>query len=428
MRTHFLLRSFLLPAVIAITGASRMVGAQTPNPAPSEMGARTQGGRGGKVLRVTSLEASGSGSLAEALRTRGPRIIVFEVGGVIDLKGKNLNLTEPHVTLAGQTAPPPGITLIKGGLVVETHDAIIQHLAIRPGEAGRPKKSGWNADGITTVSATNVLFDHCSCTWATDENLSASGPRFEGASVKDWQEKTSHHITLSYCLIAECLSQSTHSKGEHSKGTLLHDNVTGILLRGNLYASNMERNPLAKGGAQALIVNNWISNPGRNAIHAALAPDEWKGHDWQPNRLTMVGNLLEHGHDTAAYVALFTRYAKTPVQAVMQDNLAFDKGGSPAPLLRGEPFKLEAAKLAWPEGDTPLAAADVKAHLARNVGARPWDRDPIDARIVDAALKGTGRIINSEQEVGGYPSSKATEKPFDASEWNLETMEKKGQK
>src|SRR6266567_5223575 len=84
------------------------------------------------VLRVTTLEADGAGSLREALDDARPRIVVFEVGGVIDLEGGSLNVRSPHLIVAGQTAPDPGITLIRGGLTVETYDVKIQHIAVRP--------------------------------------------------------------------------------------------------------------------------------------------------------------------------------------------------------------------------------------------------------------------------------------------------------
>ena len=85
-------------------------------------GASTPGGRGGKIIRVTTLAPKGAGSLKEALQTKGPRVIVFEVGGVIDLAGETLTAKEPFLTIAGQTAPSPGITLIKGTLSIQTHD------------------------------------------------------------------------------------------------------------------------------------------------------------------------------------------------------------------------------------------------------------------------------------------------------------------
>ncbi len=139
--------------------------------------ANTTGGAGGQILRVTTLASSGSGSLKEALQTPGKRTIVFEVGGVIDLQGQSWKIKEPHLSIAGQTAPDPGITLIKGEIEIETSDVIVQHLMFRPGEFGRPKRSGGDHDGLnTTNGASRIIVDHCSFSWATDENLSASGP------------------------------------------------------------------------------------------------------------------------------------------------------------------------------------------------------------------------------------------------------------
>lgn len=390
-------------------------------PGAKGFGAFTAGGRGGRILRVNTLQPSGPGSLSEALQSKGPRVVVFEVGGVIDLGGRGLSVTEPFLTVAGQTAPAPGITLIKGGLHVATHDVLIQHLAVRPGEAGRAKRSGWEVDALSTVRAWNVIIDHCSFTWATDENLSASGPRFTGNDLEAWREGTSHHITFSHCIIAEGLANSTHTKGEHSKGSLIHDNATFVSLIGNLYASNVERNPLTKGGVTAVIVNNWIVNPGRQAIHAALVADEWGARAPVTSRLVVEGNVLDYGPDTQPKVALFRNSRNNPVELYLADNLAFDRKGKPLTMTNGDIVKLDARPI-WPEGLTPLPAADVRTWVARNAGARPWDRDPVDQRIVQSALDRTGRIIDSEQAVGGYPHREATVKPFSASEWKLDEL------
>src|SRR5688500_1193676 len=234
----------LLVLALAATTVSFATHASADPAFPGALGwaADTPGGRGGKIVRVTTLDAAGRGSFTEAINTQGPRIVVFEVGGVIDLGKQELKITEPFLTIAGQTAPSPGITLINGGLSIQTHDVVIQHLRVRPGEAGAAKKSGWEPDGITAWSARNVIVDHCSITWAVDENLSASGPRFDGGdSPRDWQNATSRRVTFSNNLLAEGLSNSSHSKGEHSKGSLIHDNTSEILIVGNLYASNMER-------------------------------------------------------------------------------------------------------------------------------------------------------------------------------------------
>src|SRR4029077_2846871 len=84
----------------------------------------TTGGRGGKIIRVTNLEADGPGSFKAAIEEKGPRIVVFEVGGAIDMKRKELNIREPNLTIAGQTAPSPGITLIKTGLNIRASNVI----------------------------------------------------------------------------------------------------------------------------------------------------------------------------------------------------------------------------------------------------------------------------------------------------------------
>jgi pectate lyase len=394
-------------------------------PGAQGFGAVTPGGRGGKILRVTSLESTGKGTLREALWATGPRIIVFEVGGVIDLDGRSLSVKEPFVTIAGQTAPAPGITLIKGSLNIMGHDVVVQHLAVRPGEGGRPKKSGWELDGITTVGAHHVIIDHCSCTWATDECLSVSGDRFDGNSPAQWREGTSHDVTISNCIIAEALSHSTHSKGEHSKGTLLHDNTSNVTVMGNLYACNVERNPLAKGGVQAMIVNNWISNPGRWAMDSALVDSEWSGHAPQMSRLSVVGNILEYGPDTKSGIPLFQNRGHTPVELFIEGNLAFDRDGKMIEMIRGDSITSLSSRPVWSEIVTPIPAADVKMAIAQGVGARPWDRDPIDQRIVQAALDHQGKILDSEQQVGGYPKRPATKSRFESDDWDLETMERK---
>jgi hypothetical protein len=379
-------------------------------PEAQGFGAFAAGGRGGQTNRVTTLKATGPGSIAEAVNAIGPRIVQFDVGGVIDLEGRVLRIKEPFLTIDGQTAPSPGITLVRGGVELATHDVVVRHIAVRTAEAGNAKKSGWETDAIGTVGASYVMVDHCSCVWATDENLSASGLQFTGGGVQEWRNGTSHHVTFSHCIIAEGLSRSTHRKGEHSKGSLIHDNATFISLIANLYASNMERNPLTKGGVTAVIVNNWIANPGRLAIHNSLVAEEWGQHPPIASRLAIVGNLMEYGPDSRPRLPLFLNHRNSPLELFLADNLAFDREHNPVSLTSGNFSKLDAPPL-WPAGLTPLPASKVKEFVARNAGARPWDRDPIDQRIVQVALEGKGRIIDSEQAVGGYPKRAATVAP-----------------
>lgn len=388
--------------------------------------ARTPGGRGGAILRVTSLAGDGPGSFAAAVAAPGPRIVVFEVGGVIDLGGRTLQITEPFLTIAGQTAPSPGITLIRGGLDVLTHDVVVRHIRVRPGDAGFGKRSGHDFDAISTIAAHDVIVDHCSLTWATDENLSASGPRFTGATPDEWRRGTSHRITFSNNLIAEGLADSTHIKGEHSKGSLIHDNATGILIVGNLYAHNVERSPLFKGGARGAVVNNLIYDPGPRALHYNLIAEEWGEHERQTGRMIALGNVLRAGPSTPRDLAFMMLGGSGDLEWYAADNVAVDRLGRPLPefgryttaparLIAIEPPPL-------PEGVSVLPSAAVQDAIVAQAGARPWDRDPIDARIVANVIEGRGGIIDSQDEVGGYPVYAETRAPFDPDQWDLRFM------
>jgi hypothetical protein len=388
--------------------------------------ARTPGGRGGQVIRVTSLATTGPGSFAAAVQTTGRRIVVFEVGGVIDLGGRTLRITEPYLTIAGQTAPSPGVTLIRGGIDIAAHDVVVQHLRVRPGEAGFGKMSGHDFDAISTIGAHDVVVDHCSLTWATDENLSASGPRFTGRTPDEWREGTSRRVTFSNNIIAEGLAHSTHAKGEHSKGSLIHDNVTDILIVGNLYAHNYERNPLFKGGVRGMVVNNLIYDPGPRALHYNLIAEEWGDQPRQPGRMVAIGNALRAGPSTPPDVAFMMLGGSGSLEWYAEDNLAVDRLGRPLPLTGR--YTTAAADLvpierpALPQGVRVLPSVEVQDAVIRNAGARPWDRDPIDSRIVANVIEGRGGVISSEREVGGYPAYPETRQPFDPAAWNLHDM------
>lgn len=391
--------------------------------------ARTPGGRGGKLLRVTTLAAEGPGSLLEALSTPGPRTIVFEVGGVIDLQRKTVKITEPFLTVAGQTAPQPGITLVRGGIDIATHDVVIRHLRVRPGSTGLERMSGLDFDAISTVAAHDVIVDHCSLTWATDENLSASGPRFApGASDSEgYADATSRRITFSNNLIAEGLANSTHGKGEHSKGSLIHDHVRDILIVGNLYAHNYERNPLFKGAVQGQVINNLIYNPGQRATHYNLIAEEWIGHDYEPGRMVLRGNVMRAGPSTEA-LAFFMIGGSGDIDLYADDNLAVDRIGKTVPQQGSyttTPVKVNALKTApkLPFGVKVLPSKQVQDSVVASAGARPWDRDDVDRRIVADVIEGRGKIIDSEAEVGGYPKHKETRQTFVPEDWDLDTME-----
>ena len=391
----------------------------------------TLGGRGGRIIRVTNLNESGAGSYRAAVEAEGPRIVVFEVGGVIDMGGKNITIKNPYVTIAGQTAPDPGITVIKAETNIATHQVIIQHMMFRPGEFGRAKRSGHDQDGISTQGAAHhVIVDHCSLSWATDENLSVGGPRFDGAGPDAWRRNTSHAITYSYNLIFEGLANSVHEKGEHSKGTLVHDNATEILLVGNLYASNRERNALFKGGAQAAMVNNLIFNPGAKAVHYNLVAHEWKTQDFVTGTVTLVGNVYRQGPDTKANTPLFALGGHGDVELYLQDNIAVDDVGHPV----AQTGVYTASQARILKAEKPYLPADVKVYPAQELeralplaaGARPWARDPIDFKLLSDVAEGRGQIIDSEVDNAmGYPRYPASRRPFREADWSLDDVSPK---
>jgi len=366
-----------------------------------------------QVLKVTTLDPWGDGSLGEALRTKGPRLIVFEVGGVIDLNGKGLSLKEPDVYVAGQTAPEPGITLIRGGLSVESDRTVLQHIRVRPGDNGQAKKSGWEPDGITTSGGPgDVWIDHCSVTWSVDEGISAS-------TYESPDGRPARRIFIRDCIIAEGLCNSSHAKGEHSKGTLVFDGTQHVAITGCLYASNTERNPLFKADTSGVVVNCVIAGAGQRSIHGGGIPDQPGPHALA--KIAVAGNVVLFGRHTKRSSAIFEGEA----DGYFANNEGYDWFGKPLPVLR-KPFETLPAPPVWPQGLEAASPAAAMWRVTRFAGARPALRDAIDSRIVAQAMTGQSRMIDSQEEVGGYPDLKATSRAQDVPdtgrrEW-LETL------
>ncbi|WP_240223177.1 pectate lyase [Rheinheimera hassiensis] len=368
-------------------------------------GLDTPGGRDGVVLKVINLNRNGPGSLAAALAHSGPRIVVFEVAGVIDLERTNLEINQPYLTIAGETAPAPGITLIKGGLRIISHDVIVRHLHIRPGDAGLPKRAGWDTDGIavTGSNACNVLVEHNSISWATDELVSASGPRDKGPQA------TSKHITFRYNILAEALDYATHVKGKHSKGALVHDFSQHVAFIGNLFAHNARRNPYFKAHTTGVVLNNIIYNADANAVKLGFIDTEWAHTAFNPKnpQVAVIGNVLRYGRDSYSDLALVSYHG----DAYLQDNLTFNLDDKAMYDTAGVITPLVAAPV-WPKGVRVMAAKEVEHQLLPVVGARYWQRDITDQRIVQSYVDRNGRIIDSQQQVGGYPQIKPLYRPL----------------
>lgn len=417
--------ALFLACLIAVPGTAM---AQPAFPGAVGPAAETVGGRGGQIIRVTNLNPGGPGSFKAAVEAKGPRIVVFDVAGVIDMKREPIEIREPFLTIAGQTAPSPGVTLIKTGIDVRTHDVIIRHIRVRTGADNQPKRSGWEADAFSTVAARNVIIDHNTFSWAIDENMSASGPRFTGNSVADWRNGTSRNVTFSNNLAAEGLADSSHPKGEHSKGSLVHDNTTGIVFYRNVWAHNVERHPLVKGGAQVLMVNNLIYNPKHRAIHYNLMALEWGDHPYVAGQITAIGNVMRGGNDTDKDLPFLMIGGDGDLDYYGRDNRAVDLHGNKLPMFGryGETrakIVEKQAPLMSTAGMTILPSGQVETSVLATAGARPWDRDDDDIRVLYFVAEGRGFVIDDEKEVSAYPSYPAVFAPFNEAEWNLDTME-----
>lgn len=361
-------------------------------PGAEGAGAYTPGGRGGKIFVVNTLEdyLPGKekpipGSLRHAVDSEGPRTIVFDIGGIIDLKN-DLELRHPFVTIAGQSAPADsgGITLRRYSLEVKTHDVILRHLRIRPGDL-----AGKELDGLS-CSAQNVIIDHCSVSWAIDETLSTNGD--------------SRDLTVQWCFITESLNDSLHKKGEHGYGSLI-SGPGEISYHHNLYAFHNSRNP-RPGDILLDFRNNtivgWGIRPGYNRDNVTL--------------MNYVGNtLIPYGYSKFQQAAFHTEFLPDDprMRFFLRENTHFGtpEGTRDNSLLIAPPEKKGRESILPLLVNAPFATATVSTdptaeayqRVLSSAGATLPRRDAVDERVANQVRNHTGGIINSPKDVGGWP-------------------------
>jgi len=211
-------------------------------------GAYTFGGRGGKVLVVTSLADTGPGTLRWACEQGGARIIVFNVAGIIRIKTPII-VRAPYVSIEGQSAPGDGICVAGESFWVNTHDVIIRYMRFRRGETNVGRRD----DALGGNPVGNIIVDHTSASWGLDENFSMYRHMFTPGDGSIDEKKGTVNITVQNCIYSESLDYWNHAFG----GTTGGEN--SLLVR-NLFADNTGRNPSIGWNGTYAFVNNVVFN------------------------------------------------------------------------------------------------------------------------------------------------------------------------
>jgi pectate lyase len=354
-------------------------------PGAEGYGAYAKGGRGGKVLFVTNLNDSGPGSLREAIETKGPRTVIFRVGGLIETKG--LAVREPYLTIAGQTAPGDGICIKKtesDGIALElsaTHDVVVRFLRMRAGN----NTGQFRSESFRASDSENFIIDHCSCSWGNPQTLTTSG--------------SLDRFTVQWCIIGEGNNRQRHAFATGVGG----DRSTW---HHNLFAHMESRVP--RWGditVQCDFRNNVIYDWGHCAGYGDL------------RTINYVNNYLRPGPSTTMRPPCFIFDPKVilPSSIYIDGNIMVGKADVDRDNWKGvkaERFLQSSAPFPAPRVQTQ-SAADAFELVLSNAGATRPRRDSVDARIVSNVRNGTGKIINDESEVGGWPAYASGEPPVD---------------
>jgi len=393
---------FAVSALVACAATTfPLIGSALPViPGAVGYGIDTAAGRGGTIYRVTNLNADGAGSLKACTSASGPRVCVFEVSGTIRLT-TDLHIRNPNITIAGQTAPSPGISLRGAALNINASDVLVQHIRIRVGDDPEGPEYG-NRDALKIESEApvkNVVVDHVSLAWALDETLTA---------WENWD-----NITVRNSIIAEALQIKPNGKTS-GYGIYLGQSGGGrATVTGNLLAHTSGRNPLVR-SFDAVIVNNVMYNTYSSTV-------ELQSLD-VPMKISVVGNTMISGVDTGSWnKPVMLNDGEWPM--ISSSKVYLSDNATPSPVSdawsitnSGYPASLKSSTAPiWPSGLTVLPTANNVAmnSVLKNAGARPVDRDSVDTRVVQSVRDRTGKIINCvsadgsercKKNAGGWPT------------------------
>jgi pectate lyase len=381
-------------------------------PGAAGYGIDTPAGRGGTVYKVTNLAADGSGSLKACVDGSTARVCVFEVSGVIRLTA-DLTIRNSKITIAGQTAPSPGIMIRGAGIKIQASDVLIQHIRVRTGDdlngPNPDNRDSIKIEGNETKPVKNIVIDHCSFSWAIDEIASAWG-------ITD-------NITFTNNIFAEPLNESIHPAYEgtgvqkHGFGVLYGSSPgSSFTMIGNLFAHIVERNPLSR-ASEFVFVNNLVYDRGTMDV-------DLQSQDGIITKSSVVGNVFLRGpsfsrNTLPIYVRTSGSLALFPGSRVYtKDNYAPESTNGLISLTGGDIISnlMQTADVAvWNNGLTARATANnaVYNRVLSYAGARPTDRDTVDKRVVQSVKSRNGQVINCvasdgttrcSKNAGGWPS------------------------
>nr|WP_236252976.1 pectate lyase [Echinicola sp. 20G] len=369
-------------------------------PGADGFGKYTTGGRGGKVLVVHNLNDDGPGSLREAIRKKYPRIIVFAVSGNIKLES-SLDINYGDLTIAGQSAPGEGITLQNYPIKIKGDNVIIRYIRSRLGDLEKVQD-----DAMSCIRNKDVIIDHCSLSWATDE----CGSFYDN-----------ENFTLQWSIISESLNESVHAKGDHGYGGIWGG--MRATFHHNLLASHNSRLPRFNGARYHKMPEKEMVDFRNNVIYNWKSNSSYAGEEGHHN---IIGNYYKAGPATKSnqsrivepYAPFGQFYLEgnvmTASEEVSKDNSkGVDGVEDLSKVLVTEPFPFvmandqEKAEVAYEEVLTKVGAS--------------LNRDQVDRRVVNEVRSGVSTfgkqgngIIDSQSDVGGWPLLKSKKAPKDS--------------
>ena len=396
--------------------SSILIGQPLAFPHAEGYGRFSQGGRGGDVYHVTTLEDYKTkndkpivGSLRYGILSQdGPRTIVFDVSGTIILK-EELKGTKSFLTIAGQTAPGDGITIrdytvkLTGEKGKPIHDIIIRFIRFRLGDV--TKTSG---DGLSTNWVNDLILDHISAGWTID-------------CIHDLRDAA--RFTMQWSVFAEALNKSTHAKGAHAMLCSYSHLYGNVSVHHNLMASSRNRHPTLGGGDRTdttaivdfrnNLVFNWASGTNfgqcrHNLINNYYKPG--KSTDYKANKPLR----MKSERATSGVGYLSGNYFAGAPKEFNSDNYTavdYNRYGS-----EGENNKYIGTTRAQWESKTPFAVGDdlpktdspeTTYRIVLERAGASLQRDAVDKRVIAGVADGTNRLIDSQTEVGGWPELKS---------------------